>query len=70
MRALREDFGESIKIGVVIPVTKDSQRPNNKQLSQYADWTRQYILENALAASQLPAKIATHKKPILKPTYW
>lgn len=70
LRALREDFGELIKIGVVIPVAKDSQRPNNKQLSQYADWTRQYILENELATCQLPAKIATHKKPILKPLYW
>lgn len=54
----------------MIPVSKDSKRPNNKQLSHYADWTRQYILENALATSQLPAKIATRKKPILKPIYW
>lgn len=70
LQALREDFGDTIQIGVIIPTSKDSKRPNNKQLSQYADWIRHYILQTELADSQLPDKIPTHKKPILKPEYW
>lgn len=70
LQALCEDFAKIVQIGVVIPILKDSKRPNNKQLSQYANWTRHYILEEELAHSQLPSKIATHKKPIIKPDYW
>lgn len=70
LQALREDFGNTIQIGVVIPRTKESSRPNNKQLSEFADWTRNYILENELKNSQLPSKIPTNKKTILRPNYW
>ncbi len=70
LQALREDFCQSIEIGVIIPVLKDSRRPNNKQLSAFANWTRQYILESELQCNQLPSKISTHKKPIIKPDYW
>lgn len=70
LKALREDFKDTIQIGVIIPILKDSVRPNNKQLSEFADWTRQYILNSELENSQLPDKIATNKKPILKPSYW
>lgn len=70
LQALREDFGDSIEIGVIIPVCKNSKRPNNQQLSQFANWTRQYILEDELSNSQFPPKIPTNKKTIVKPEYW
>lgn len=74
LAAIREDFGNNIDLGVVIPIRKikgkRSHRPCNQQLSQYANWTRHYITEPELSNSQLPEMIATHKKPIYKPQYW
>lgn len=70
LKALREDMGKAITIGVIIPIRSNSRRPPNQRLSQYADWTRSYITDNELANSQLPNKVPTHKKPILKPKYW
>lgn len=68
--ALKEDMGSSIVIGIIIPVKASSLRPPNQRLSKYADWTRSHIKDEELADSQLPEKIATKKKPILKPSYW
>jgi len=73
LKMIRDDLGNKIKIGIVIPVPKSStktRRPPNQQLSQYADWTRHHILDNELSNSQLPDLIPTQKKPILKPSYW
>jgi len=71
LAAIREDFGEKLKIGVIIPVRKgDSGRPANARLSLYADWTRKYITPEELLAAQLPSLIPTGKKPINKPGYW
>lgn len=71
LRLIREDFGEHLKIGVILPIRKSvSGRPGNNQLSQFADWTRTTITDEELACNQLPAKIPTKKKPIIKPGYW
>ena len=70
LKALREDFGDSIRIGVVVPRLKSNHRPSNVGLSQYADWTRHHILEDELLQSQLPDQIPTRKKPIKRPDYW
>lgn len=70
LKAIREDLGNNIKIGVIIPVRQNARRPPNQRLSQYADWTRSYIRDEELANSHLPEKIPTKKKPILKPDYW
>lgn len=70
LRALKEDMGNAVTIGVIIPIRKDSRRPKNQSLSQYADWTRSYITDDELADSHLPDKVPTKKKPILKPEYW
>lgn len=70
LKALREDMGDTIIIGIVIPIRANSRRPPNQKLSKYADWTRSYITDEELANSQLPDKIPTSKKPILKPEYW
>ncbi len=68
--ALREDLGEKIQIGIIIPVRKNSKRPTNERLSKHANWTRSYILDKELANSHLADKIPTNKKPIVKPDYW
>lgn len=74
LQIIRQDLGQAVKIGVVIPILKPetgkSHRPANTSLSQYADWTRRYLLDEELANSQLPEKIPTRKKPIVKPAYW
>lgn len=71
LAAIREDFGSSVNIGVIIPVRKVSGgRPGNQQLSNHADWTRKYITDEELANSQLPDNIPTRKKTITKPEYW
>lgn len=70
LKAIREDMGSEITIGVIIPIRSDSRRPPNQRLSQYADWTRSYITDDELVSSQLPDKIPTRKKPILRPEYW
>ncbi len=71
LAAIKEDLGDTIKLGVIIPTRKNANgRPGNQQLSKYADWTRKYITNEELAESQLPQKIPTKKKPILKPKYW
>lgn len=74
LNAIREDFGDNVILGVVIPIRKvkgkRSHRPCNQQLSQYANWTRHHITELEIAESQLPEMIPTNKKPITKPKYW
>ncbi len=73
--AIREDFGQEHKIGVVIPVRKSpahqkQRRPANNRLSEQANWTRRYLTDDELSNSHLPDKIPTRKKPIIKPKYW
>lgn len=71
LAAIRSDFGDTLRIGVILPIRKSiSGRPGNHQLSVHADWTRRYISDDELAESHLPARIPTKKKPILKPEYW
>ena len=72
LQALRDDFGDRHAIGLVMPMRKKDrpQRPGNDNLSQLADWTRRYILDDELAASQLPDMIPTRRKPIRRPEYW
>lgn len=70
LKALREDMGDTVVIGIIIPIRANSRRPQNQRLSQYADWTRSYITDEELADSHLPDKVPTAKKPIRKPEYW
>jgi len=64
----------NLELGLIIPRAKPESgskvRPTNKGLSQYANWTRSYILDDECQNSQLDERIATNKKPILKPSYW
>lgn len=74
LRTIRQDLGQSVQIGVVMPIRKpkdgNMHRPPSASLSQYANWTRSYITEQELAHSHLPGKIPTRKRPIIKPDYW
>lgn len=70
LRAIREDLGDTIRIGVVVPRREGNHRPPSESLSKYADWVRSYILEDELKLSQLPEQIPTPKKPIKRPDYW
>lgn len=74
LKTIREDFADSIRIGVVLPIPDHpdgkTARPGNIRLSSYADWTRKNIKSDELLASQLPSMIPTKKKPIRKPSYW
>ncbi|MEZ7277080.1 NYN domain-containing protein [Pseudoalteromonas sp. 68 DY56-GL68] len=60
-----------IKIGLVIP-SKERTGPRraNKTLSQLADWTIDYILDDELANSQLPARIRGGNKAVFRPLSW
>jgi uncharacterized LabA/DUF88 family protein len=62
-----------IEIGLVTPLPKrqgEEYRRPSVSLKENADWTRIHILDDELIKAQLPPKIPTKKKPILKPNYW
>ena len=73
LRAIREDFPDT-QIGVITPVSppENGRNPRNlsTSLSQWADWTRRHITDEELSAAQLPLKIPTNKRPIVKPAHW
>lgn len=74
LSAIRQDMGQTIQIGIVIPLRQPEphkpKRPPNQRLSKYANWTRDYLTHDELANSHLPLKIPTSKKTIFKPDYW
>lgn len=73
LEALREDF-PAIVIGLVTPVRPpaegSAQRRFSVSLAAHAHWTRRYILDEELAAAQLPDIVPTRKKPVRKPGHW
>ena len=72
LKFLNHDFPEH-QLGLILP-RKQAQgqksRPANASLSNLADWTRQYILDDELAKFQMPDRVPTKKKPAIKPDYW
>jgi hypothetical protein len=73
--AVKEDFGDRISIGIILPIKErladdTTKRPGNERISLYANWTRRAIKDAELAISHLPDQIPTNKKPIIKPNYW
>jgi len=65
VKVRRPDF----KIGVVAPIRGEGRQPS-ADLKRIADWTRDGIKDNELASSQLPDKVLTRKRAILKPEHW
>lgn len=68
---LKQDFPD-YSVGLILPRKESDkiQRPPNSNLSNLANWTRSYILNDELEKFQLAAKVATKKKPVIKPNYW
>ena len=58
-----------VTIGVVAPIRGEGRKPS-ADLRKFTDWTRHSIKETELANAQLPKKIPTRKRAILKPTHW
>ena len=73
LKAIREDCPE-IALGVVTPIRPPNgttrHRSISASLSRHADWTRSHIHDLELEKTQLPDKVPTKKKPILKPKHW
>jgi len=74
LEAIRCDF-PAIVLGVVAPVRPPSAQASahrrvSRALSDHATWTRHYLLDDELLASQLPTKVSTGKKPIRRPAHW
>lgn len=62
---------EQVKIGLVIPSKERvGPRKTNKTLSKLADWTIEYILDEELLNSQLPARISGRNGAVFRPTSW
>lgn len=71
LKFVKEDRPET-KLGLVTPLPHRGYLPStsNQRLVQYSDWTRRYIREEELAASQLKPVVTTKRKPARKPPHW
>lgn len=69
LKLIREDC-PSMQIGLIFPQRENLKRTPPGSLIQLADWSRKVVRETELSQHQFPDRIATKKKPILKPTYW
>ena len=69
LSALSDDYPEITK-GIVFPVRENTRRPISTKFKDYCDWSWKQLSNNDLNYSQLPEKIPTRKKPILKPDTW
>lgn len=69
LEAIREDFPH-LRIGIILPHRKGSDRTPPGSLRNSADWMRHHIATEDLEAHQFPARVHTHKKPADKPDYW
>lgn len=74
LQAIRSDYPE-IMIGIVMPIHPPSpgsimHRRRSGSLANLADWVITHLTDTQLLNAQLPALIATNKKPILKPHHW
>lgn len=74
LRAIREDFPQ-VRLGVVTPrhpphPSNDKHRSVMSSLTNFADWSKSHIQDDALDACQLPLRVRTRKRPIEKPSHW
>lgn len=60
-----------MRLGVVPPVLSGKvMRYPSRELTERSDWSRKPMKEFILKSCQLPKKIPTRKKPIIKPAHW
>ena len=60
------------QLGLVTPLRFEGYRPSssNQRLVKHSDWTRRYIRNEELEASQLRPIVPTQRKPARKPAHW
>lgn len=69
LRALHEDFPD-LRLGVILPHREGIQRTIPGSLKNYSHWMRRIVTTAELASNQFPDRVATLKKPAVKPNYW
>ncbi|MCF4993912.1 NYN domain-containing protein, partial [Pseudomonas gessardii] len=69
LRALREDFPD-LKIGVILPHREGIKRTIPGSLKHHSHWMRHIVTTEELSTYQFPNRVATLKKPAIKPDYW
>lgn len=72
LQAIRADYPQ-IMIGVVMPLHPPSltnPRRISRSLENASDWINTHLTDAQLLQAQLPATIATNKRPIRKPVHW
>ena len=73
LQEIREEKPE-FKIGVVMPLRPAKKGEDSRRISGSLDalatWTRHYLRDEELQAALLPEKVATNKKPMVKPEHW
>lgn len=70
LKAIREDCGDRVAIGVILPLRKGTRRPPSQSLMKWSDWTRRYLLNEELSGAHLPTIIPRRRKDIRKPDHW
>ena len=74
LQAIKSDI-PTVIIGIVMPIipklkNKKNARRISGSLDELSHWTRDHILLDELEKSQLPNKIPTNKKPVIRPDHW
>lgn len=71
LKMIRED-APLVRIGLVTPLhpPPHSKSVPNQRLVKLAHWVRGHIRDEELAKAQMPERVATKKKPAIKPAYW
>jgi len=69
LKAIRADFPDMV-LGIILPHRAGSTRPPPGSLKDHSHWLRRVITTEELLLHQFPNRVATHKKPAIKPDYW
>ena len=59
----------TVTVGLIVPA-REAERRVNADLQNLAHWTRSHILDEELAAAQLPPMVRSAKRPLHKPLSW
>lgn len=69
LKAIKEDFPE-VRVGIILPHRQGIERGIPGSLKNYSDWVRRHVSLDELKAHQFPERVATKRKPAIKPDYW
>lgn len=74
LEAIRKDFPHMM-VGVVMPIhppaaeAEPTRRASGSLVNQ-SHWVMENLKDDQLSSAQLPERVPTKKKPILKPSHW